>query len=66
LNEIVKRQNNSLPAGKQAWPLSFSYSRALQEEALRSWAGKDENIEFAQEAFLTRLIKVSKARKGEL
>ena len=60
LNEIVKRK------GEASWPLSFSYSRALQEEALRSWAGKNENIEFAQEAFLTRLIKVSKARKGEL
>jgi fructose-bisphosphate aldolase class I len=60
LNEIVKRK------GGAPWPLSFSFSRALQEEALRAWAGKDENIEFAQEAFLTRLIKVSKARKGEL
>jgi fructose-bisphosphate aldolase class I len=60
LNEIVKRKTDA------PWPISFSYSRALQEEPMRTWSGKDENIEYAQEAFLDRLIKVSKARKGEL
>jgi len=60
LNEIIKRK------GDCPWPLSFSFSRALQEEAMRQWSGKDENIEYAQNTFLDRLIKVSKARKGEL
>ncbi|KKS96275.1 MAG: Fructose-bisphosphate aldolase [Microgenomates group bacterium GW2011_GWC1_43_13] len=60
LNEIVKRR------GDCPWPLSFSFSRALQEETMRQWSGKDENIEYAQNTFLDRLIKVSKARKGEL
>ena len=60
LNEIVKRR------GDCPWPLSFSFSRALQEETMRQWSGKDENIEHAQNTFLDRLIKVSKARKGEL
>jgi fructose-bisphosphate aldolase class I len=60
LNEIVKRN------GEAPWPLSFSFSRALQEEAMKVWLGKDENIESAQEVFLGRLMKVSKARKGEL
>jgi len=37
------------------WPLTFSYARALQEEALTIWQGKDENVPAAREAFLARL-----------
>lgn len=43
------------------WPLTFSYARALQEEALAAWAGKDENIPAARAVFLERLKKVSAA-----
>jgi len=60
LNEIVKLKTDA------PWQLSFSFSRALQEEAMRLWAGKDENVSAAQQIFLARLEKVSKARKGEL
>lgn len=45
------------------WQLSYSYGRALQEEALKVWAGKDEKIAAAQKAFLERAKKVSLARK---
>ncbi|KKW43484.1 MAG: Fructose-bisphosphate aldolase [Parcubacteria group bacterium GW2011_GWB1_57_6] len=41
------------------WPLTFSYARALQEEALALWKGKEENVSAAREAFLARLAKVS-------
>lgn len=44
------------------WQLSYSYGRALQDEALTAWAGKEENIKAAQRAFLDRAQKVSKAR----
>jgi len=37
------------------WPLTFSYARALQEEALTIWQGKDENVPAARAAFLKRL-----------
>lgn len=47
------------------WGISFSYARALQDEALKVWAGKDENMSAAREAFLGRLSKVSKATMGE-
>lgn len=60
LNEIVKRKADA------PWPISFSYSRALQEEAMREWSGKDENIDSAQKVFLNRLVLVSKARNGQL
>jgi len=60
LNEIVKRKANA------PWTISFSYSRALQEEAMRTWLGKDENVVSAQKVFLDRLVLVSKARNGQL
>ncbi|HYF28960.1 MAG TPA: class I fructose-bisphosphate aldolase [Candidatus Paceibacterota bacterium] len=47
------------------WPMTFSYSRALQDEALRAWAGKDENVEVAREAYMKRLKSVYQAAKGE-
>lgn len=44
------RLMNEMPA--LAWPLTFSYNRALQDDALRIWAGRDENIPVAQAAFV--------------
>lgn len=46
------------------WPLTFSYARALQDEALTIWKGKDENVAEAREAFIARLKKVSDATKA--
>lgn len=36
------------------WPLSFSYGRALQDSALKTWGGRAENLPAAQKAFLHR------------
>ena len=47
------------------WNLTFSYSRALQDEALSIWQGKDENMEAARAAFLARLEKVALAAEGK-
>jgi fructose-bisphosphate aldolase class I len=33
------------------WPLTFSYSRALQNPALKAWSGKAANLAAAQKAF---------------
>ncbi len=44
------------------WELSYSFGRALQDEALKTWAGKEENIPAAQKVFLERCQKVSEAR----
>lgn len=63
LNEIAKL-NKDHKFG--SWDLTFSFGRALQDEALNVWKGKDENIVAAQNVFLERLQKVSKARQGEL
>lgn len=49
-----------------AWPLTFSFARALQEEALEIWKGEDANVDAARAAFLARLDNVSRAAKGEV
>jgi len=43
------------------WPLTYSYARALQEEALQVWEGKPENVSAAREAFLSRLSRLAAA-----
>ncbi|EKE05708.1 MAG: hypothetical protein ACD_19C00182G0036 [uncultured bacterium] len=63
LNEMAKL-NRDQKFG--TWELSFSFGRALQEEAMREWSGKEENVIGAQKVFLERLQKVSKARMGVL
>lgn len=37
--------------GEQAWPITFSYSRALQEPVIEVWGGQPENTAHAQEVF---------------
>jgi len=48
-----------------SWQLSYSFGRALQQEALQSWTGKSENVKAAQDAFMVRARKVSQARDGK-
>ena len=47
------------------WKLSFSYGRALQDEALQTWQGKPENLESGQKAFAHRAECVSSAALGK-
>lgn len=66
-DEAVNNLNEIVKVGSGApWQSSFSFARALQEEAMNAWAGKDENVGKAQEIFYNRAKMVSKARKGEL
>ncbi len=51
--------------GKQPWPITFSYSRALQEPVLLAWQGKPENIPNAQKALLMTLKQNSLAQQGK-
>jgi len=46
------------------WELSFSYGRALQQPALKAWAGKTENEAAAQQAFYHRAKLNGAARSG--
>jgi fructose-bisphosphate aldolase class I len=56
---------NQLIGNNSPWNLTFSYGRALQAPALKAWAGKDENISDAQEAFYKRAKLNSLATKGD-
>lgn len=47
------------------WKLSFSYGRALQQAALKTWAGQDDNLEAAQKAFSHRAVMNMKAAQGQ-
>ena len=52
-------------AGYQPWTLRFSYGRALQEDCLKAWGGKEANIQQAQMALLNRARLNSLACFGE-
>ena len=47
------------------WKLSFSYGRALQQAALKTWDGEDDNLEAAQKAFSHRAVMNMKAAQGQ-
>jgi fructose-bisphosphate aldolase class I len=40
--------------GPKPWTLSYSYGRALQDEAMQAWRGKSENVTAGQRAFYHR------------
>jgi fructose-bisphosphate aldolase class I len=47
------------------WPLTFSYSRALQNPALNAWKGQAGNVAAAQKAFHHRARMNSLASQGK-
>ncbi len=47
------------------WPLTFSYSRALQNPALKAWSGKAANVAAAQKAFHHRAHMNGLASQGK-
>jgi len=51
--------------GGAPWPLTFSYSRALQAVALNTWRGSGANVGPAQSAFHHRAHMNSLAAKGQ-
>jgi fructose-bisphosphate aldolase class I len=50
--------------GPHPWVLSFSYGRALQDRALRTWAGRAENVASAQRALHWRARLNAAASRG--
>jgi fructose-bisphosphate aldolase class I len=67
--QASKRATENLQAvasyGPQPWPITFSYSRAVQEPVLVAWQGKPENVPLAQKVFATRLKMNSLAQQGK-
>ncbi len=51
--------------GPHPWPMTFSYSRALQDAALDAWKGDEANRDEAQRKFIHRLRMNILARDGQ-
>jgi fructose-bisphosphate aldolase class I len=65
-SEVEATENlNAINRVGGPWPLSFSYGRALQQSALKAWAGDPGNAEAAQAAFTHRARMNSLAVAGE-
>lgn len=52
--------------GTQPWPITFSFSRAVQDPAMKVWAGEAKNAAAAQKEFARWLHTNSLARRGKL
>lgn len=52
--EATAHLNAINQCGNLPWNVTFSYGRALQAEALKTWSGQEENVKEAQAAFAHR------------
>ena len=68
--QTPKRSTDNLNAiaklGQQPWPITFSFSRAIEEPMLMAWGGKPENVEASQAALLENCKQNSWAAQGKL
>jgi fructose-bisphosphate aldolase, class I len=64
-DEAATAHLSAMAAMKNPWPLTFSYSRALQNPALNTWRGQAGNVAAAQKAFAHRAQMNSLACQGK-
>jgi fructose-bisphosphate aldolase, class I len=65
-DEAATAHLNAMAASKYLpWPLTFSYSRALQNPALKTWRGQASNVAAAQKAFHHRAQMNGLAAQGK-
>jgi fructose-bisphosphate aldolase, class I len=65
-DEAATAHLNAMAAMKGLpWPLTFSYSRALQNPALKAWKGQSGNLSAAQKAFYHRAHMNGLAAQGK-
>jgi fructose-bisphosphate aldolase, class I len=65
-DEAATAHLNAMAAMKGLpWPLTFSYSRALQNPALKTWRGQPGNVAAAQKAFYHRAHMNGLAAQGK-
>lgn len=68
--QTPKRSTQNLNAiakmGQQPWPITYSFSRAIEEPMLMAWGGKKENAEASQETLLENCKENSLAAQGKL
>ncbi|KAK1363503.1 Fructose-bisphosphate aldolase [Heracleum sosnowskyi] len=56
---------NAMNQSPNPWHVSFSYARALQNNFLKTWGGRPENVKAAQETLLLRARANSDAQLGK-
>jgi len=65
-DEAATAHLSAMAAAKNLpWPLTFSYSRALQNPALNTWRGQASNVAAAQKAFYHRAHMNGLASQGK-
>ncbi len=62
--QATENLNAIATLGEQPWPLTFSYSRAIEEPVLAAWNGQDERVADAQQVLLRTLAQNVAAREG--
>jgi len=63
-NDLATSHLNEMNKKDTDWNVTFSYGRALQQDALNIWAGNLENTKATQEALLSRAKANSLATNG--
>ena len=53
-NDLATAHLNEMNKKDTDWNVTFSYGRALQQDALKAWSGNLENTQVAQQALLSR------------
>ncbi len=62
--EATERLDAINRMGPHPWQVTFSFARALQEDALSIWRGQDSNVEAARHVFLRRARCNAAASRG--
>jgi fructose-bisphosphate aldolase class I len=63
--EATRHLDQINKVGRGPWELTFSFGRALQQTALATWAGREENRDAAQASLVKRARLNSLARSGQ-
>ena len=53
--DIIKDLAAIIESGPFDWPISFAFSRALQDPVMQTWKGKEANVKAAQAALRNKL-----------
>lgn len=65
-NEAFINLNRIAKLGSHPWGVTYSYSRALQDQVLKTWAANQQIIDHVQSVYMRQLSFAVAASKGEL
>jgi fructose-bisphosphate aldolase class I len=65
-NDAFMNLNRTVKIGGHPWGVTYSYSRALQDQVLKTWAVNQQMIDHVQSVYMRKLAFAAAASKGEL